>query len=113
MTTVFRPTGRRSPSKWGDVNPTTELIGAEMTVIDAGGDKSSGGSGRSPGGMGVKGENPAGRERAGEDRPKPMEQQGRPEPDRPKPAEQQERDLRRAEASLLFLKKGLKNENVY
>jgi hypothetical protein len=38
--------------------------------------------------------------------------EGRAVPDRPRPAEQQERELRRAEASLLFLKRGeaLKNQ---
>ena len=139
-TTVLRSTttGRRSPSKWGDVDPATELAAAaaEMTVVDDAGIKAAdrplltgdrknvntngppppldngGGTGRSPGGRGATGENPPGQVRTGEgtreqgpaaqDRPK----QGRPEPERHKPPEQQERDLRRAEASLLFLKKG-------
>jgi hypothetical protein len=136
MTTVLRSTtGRRSPSKWGDVDPATELA-AEMTAAEDAGikaaDRSSvtgdrknvntngpplpldnvGGTGRSTGGRGATGENPPGLGRTAEgtreqgptalDRPK----QGRPEPERPKPPEQQERDLRRAEASLLFLKKG-------
>jgi len=131
-TTVLRSTttGRRSPSKWGDVDPATA---AEMTAADDAGikaaDRSSltgdrknvnpngppdngGDTGRSPGGRGATGENPPGLGRTTEgtkehgpatlDRPK----QGRPEPERPKPPEQQERDLRWAEASLLFLKKG-------
>jgi hypothetical protein len=135
-TTVLRSTGRRSPSKWGDVDPATELAAAaaaaEMTASDDAGikaaDRSSvtgdrkngpspldngGGTGRSPGGRGATDENTPGLGRmtaegtreqgaAALDRPK----QGRPEPERHKPAEQQERDLRRAEASLLFLKKG-------
>jgi hypothetical protein len=136
-TTVLRSTttGRRSPSKWGDVDPATELVAAaEMTAADDAGiikvaDRSSvtgdrkngpppldngGSTGRSPGGRGATGENPPGLGRtaegsreqgpAAQDRPK----QGRPEQERHKPAEQQERDLRRAEASLLFLKKGTK-----
>jgi hypothetical protein len=133
-TTVLRSTtGRRSPSKWGDVDPATA---AEMTAADDAGIKAAerssvtgdrkngntngppppldniGGTGRSPGGRGPTGENPPelGRTAEGtrehgpaaQDRPR----QGRPDLERPKPAEQQERDLRRAEASLLFLKKG-------
>jgi hypothetical protein len=135
-TTVLRSTtGRRSPSKWGDVDPATELAAAaaEMTVADDAGIRAAvtgdrknvnangpsppldngDGTGRSPGGRGATGENPPGQGRTAEgsreqgvpaalDRPR----QGRPEPERSKPAEQQERDLRRAEASLLFLKKG-------
>jgi hypothetical protein len=136
-TTILRSTttGRRSPSKWGDVDPATELAAAEMTVADdasiKAADRSSvtgdrknvntngpppldnGGTGRSPGGgRGATVENPPGLGRTAEgtreqgtaalDRLK----QGRPEPERHKPPEQQERDLRRAEASLLFLKKG-------
>jgi hypothetical protein len=140
-TTILRSTttGRRSPSKWGDVDPATaaELTAAEMTAADDAGIKAAdrqsltgdrknvntngppppldngGGAGRSPGGRGATGENPPGLGRTVEgtreqgvplalDRPK----QGRPEPERHKPPEQQERDLRRAEASLLFLKKG-------
>jgi hypothetical protein len=139
-TTVLRSTttGRRSPSKWGDVDPATELAAAaaaEITAADDAGIKAAdrstvtgdrknvntngpppldngGGTGRSPGGRGATGENPPGLGRtaegtreqgpAGLDRLK----QGRPEPERHKPPEQQERDLRRAEASLLFLKKG-------
>jgi hypothetical protein len=135
-TTILRSTtGRRSPSKWGDVDPATaaEMTAADDAGIKAAADRSSvtgdrknvntngppppldngGGTGRSPGGRGATGENPPGQGRtaegtrleqgpAAQDCPK----QGRPEPERHKPAEQQERDLRRAEASLLFLKKG-------
>jgi hypothetical protein len=144
-TTVLRSTttGRRSPSKWGDVDPaTTELAAAaaEMTAADDAGIKTvdrstgdrknvntnrpvppldNGGTGRSPGGRGATVENPPGLGRTVEgtsehgpaalDRPK----QGRPEPERSKPPEQQERDLRRAEASLLFLKKGTVTKKLF
>jgi hypothetical protein len=135
-TTVLRSTttGRRSPSKWGDVDPATELAAAEMTAADDEGIKAAdrpsvtgdrknvstngpppldngGGTGRS---TGATDENPPGHVRTAEGTREqgPVAQdrlrQGRPEPERHKPAEQQERDLRRAEASLLFLKKGIR-----